>query len=84
MRSEGIFVATEELAAEMDKEADIVNEISAEHAFRLAQEPIEPFHADFLYPSRGTAYVSGLEVDGGAKRHPQPYTGHSVTVGCDK
>ena len=78
--SEGCFVAAQQLSGEVIEEGGVVDEIAAEHSTGLFQESIEPFHAYQLNPFWRAADVSGLEVDCGAKGHPNFHSGHKVAV----
>lgn len=76
-----VAVEAEELGAEVEEEGGAVDEVATEHAARLHEKSIEPFHTQLPHPLGGTLDLTGLKVYRRTKRHPYLYAGHAVTMG---
>jgi hypothetical protein len=60
IRSEAKF-----LGSDADEETGVVGKVPFPEAFGFAGEPVEPFEAAALDPSRSLADAAGVEVEGG-------------------
>ena len=77
---EGVPVHSEALFQQIPEEFGVVHEVAFVHSFRFLQKTIEPLHVQLAPDNRCTLDVTRLEVDGGAKCHPNVHTRHQSLV----